>query len=107
MKKILTTLAALSACAGTQLFAQTVNAKKDVVTFNLTTYAQSSVSTAKNQKNAGLWSDEPTFYSTATGSLKTAGILQAISYVLHGTPNYYSRFSNPQLVLVQGELGGF
>jgi len=105
MKKTLTTLAALAACAGTQLFAQ--NAKTDVVSFSLTTYAQSSVSTSPTVRNAGLWSQGPQYYKTANGKLNTTGVLQAIAIVLHGTPGYYSKFSNPQLVLVQGELTGF
>src|SRR3974390_2663653 len=104
MKKTLIT-AALAACVGTQLFAQ--NAKTDVITFSLQTFSQSSVSTAQVAKNAGLWSQGPLFYKTASGRITTADIIKDIAIVTHGNSGYYSKFSNPQLVLVQGELGGF
>lgn len=90
------------ACAGTQLFAQ--NAKEDVITFSLTRYAQSSVSTS-SAANSGNWSDGPTIYKTATYKTTTSDVLKAIAIVLHGNAGYYD--SRAQLVLVQGELGGF
>ncbi len=102
MKKTLTTVAALVACAGTQLFAQ--NAKEDVITFSLTRYSQTSVSTSA-VANSGNWSDGPTVYKTASGRVTTADVLKSIAIVLHGNAGYYS--SRAQLVLVQGELGGF
>ena len=103
MKKTLTTVAALVACAGTQLFAQ--NAKEDVITFSLTRYAQNSVSTSATSLNAGNWSDPPTVYKTATSRVTTTDVLKAIAIVLHQNAGYYD--SRAQLVLVQGELGGF
>jgi hypothetical protein len=102
MKKTLITAVALAACAGTQLFAQ--NAKQDVITFSLTRYAQVSVSTS-TAANAGNWSDGPTIYKTTSYKIATADVIQAIAEVLHGNPGYYG--SRSQLVLVQGELGGF
>ncbi len=90
------------ACAGTSLFAQ--NFKEDVITFSLTRYAQNSVSTS-SLPNAGNWSDDPTIYKTATSRVATVDVLKAIAIVLHGNAGFYD--SRAQLVLVQGELGGF
>jgi hypothetical protein len=103
MKKTLTTVAALVACAGTQLFAQ--NTKEDVITLSLTRYAQNSVSTSATTANAGLWTDPPTIYKTASSRFTTTDVLKAIAIVLHGNAGAYT--SRAQLVLVQGELGGF
>ena len=91
------------ACAGTQLFAQ--NAKEDIITFSLTEQGQTSVSTSPTALNAGNFSAPPQYYKTGTKKFATADLLHAIGYVLHGTPAYYSSKAN--LVLVQGELGGF
>jgi len=102
MKKTLITAVALAACAGTQLFAQ--NAKQDVIAFSLTRWAQLSVSTS-TAANAGNWSDGPTIYKTTSYKIATADVIQAIAIVLHGNAGYYGTRS--QLVLVQGELGGF
>src|SRR3974390_256916 len=103
MKKTLIAAVALAACAGTQLFAQ--NAKEDVISVNLTRYAQNSVSTSSTVANAGLWTDPPTIYKTANTKLTDADILKAIAIVLYGNSSKYG--SNSKLVLVQGELGGF
>jgi hypothetical protein len=101
MKKTLTAMA-LAAGVGTQLFAQ-LN-KEDTITFALTTYSQTSVSTT-TAVDVGNWSDLPTHYKTGTKKITQTQILQAIGYVLHGNANWYS--SKASLVLVQGELSGF
>jgi len=102
MKKTLIA-AALVACAATQLFAQ--NAKQDVITFQLTRYAQNSVSTAANQNNAGFWSQGPLYYRTTTTKIANSDVLNAIAEVLYRNPGKYG--SMAQIVLVQGEMGGF
>jgi len=103
MKKTLITAVALAACAGTQLFAQ--NAKEGVITFALTLDQQTSISTSATVANQGLWSQGPQYYKGALSKRTTADIIQSIAYVLHQNAGYYS--SKAQLVLVQGELGGF
>jgi len=103
MKKTLITVAALVACAGTQLFAQ--NAKEDTLTFNMSRQNQVSVSDSSSSANHGLWIAPPSIYKTKTTKLATADILRAIATVVYGNPNAYS--SQAKLVLVQGELGGF
>ena len=83
------------------------NIKEGVITFSMTEWVQTSVSAIKGVKDGGNWSAQPQYY-TMSGSarLTTANILQSISYVLHGrNSGYYS--SKAQLVLSQGELGGF
>ncbi|MEI6393261.1 MAG: hypothetical protein WCT12_19425 [Verrucomicrobiota bacterium] len=103
MKKTLITAVALAACAGTQLFAQ--NAKEGVITFALTLDQQSSISTSSTLANQGLWSQGPQYYKGVLSKRATADVIQSIAYVLHQNAGYYS--SKAQLVLVQGELGGF
>jgi hypothetical protein len=104
MKKTLVAVVALAACAGTQLFAQST--KEGVMAFALTGQGQSSVSISATKSNDGGWNSPPTVYKTFTSKLNAAGIIKAISVVLHdGNANYYS--SKAQLVMVQGELGGF
>src|SRR5262249_27256449 len=71
----------------------------------LTRYAQNSVSTSLTVANAGLWTDPPTIYKTATSKLTDADILKSIAVVLYGNSSKYG--GNSKLVLVQGELGGF
>jgi len=102
MKKTLVTAVALAACAGTQLFAQ--NAKQDVIGISLTRWAQVSVSTS-SAANQGVWEQGPTVYKTQSYRLSTANVIQSIGIVLHNSAGYYG--SRSQLVLVQGELGGF
>jgi hypothetical protein len=102
MKKTLITAVALVACAGTQLFAQ--NAKEGAITFSLSLQQQASVSTSTGN-NQGGWSQGPQYYKSTTLKRATADVIQAIGFVLHRNPGYYS--SKAQLVLVQGELGGF
>jgi hypothetical protein len=103
MKKTLITAVALAACAGTQLFAQ--NSKEGVITFALTAYEQASVSTSPNSANSGLWSQGPMYYKSQTVKKSTTDVLKAIGAVLYHNGNAFS--SKAQLVLVQGELGGF
>jgi len=102
MKKTLITAVALAACA-TQLFAQ--NVKEDVVTLSLSLQQQKSVSTSKTVLNAGLWSQVPQYYKTMSSKITQANVIQAIAAVMHGNAGFYG--SRSQLVLVQGELGGF
>jgi hypothetical protein len=90
-------------CSG-QFIVTPQNTKQDVITFSLTRYAQSSISIS-NAANTGNWSDAPTIYKTATSRVTTADILKAIAIVLHGNAGYYP--ASAQLVLVQGEIGGF
>jgi hypothetical protein len=108
MKRTLIAVA-LAACAGTQLFAQ--NVKEGVITFALKQERQNSVSTSPTKANAGNWSQRPMHYKTAPiAVLDNWRILQSIAYVMHGSPSYYTKPSavgGAQLVLVQGELGGF
>ena len=104
MKKTLITAAALAACVGTHLLAQTQMAKQDTITFALTGQYQNSVSTSTTP-NAGAWGPLPGYYKTASSKVATANIIQAIAIVLHGNAGFYS--SKAQLVLVQGELSGF
>lgn len=103
MKRTLITAAVLAALAGTQAFAQ--NTKEGVITFALTASEQLSVSTSPTALNAGLWSSGPQYYKTQTIKKTTTHVLQAISQVLYKTGGRFS--SRAQLVLVQGELGGF
>ncbi|HVM47906.1 MAG TPA: SdrD B-like domain-containing protein, partial [Candidatus Acidoferrum sp.] len=79
-------------------------AKQDIITVSLIRYGQYSVSIS-NAPNMGNWSDGPTVYKTATYRLTTADIIRAIAIVLHGNAGYYP--ASAQLVLVQGEIGGF
>jgi hypothetical protein len=104
MNKTLITAATFAACAAMQLPAQSF--KEGVITFSLTTYAQNSVSTSKTVLNAGRWSQRPQYYKTTTVRRTTTDVLKAISVVLH-YPNSSFYSSKAQLVLVQGELGGF
>jgi hypothetical protein len=103
MKKTLITAVALAACAGTQLFAQ--NAKEGVITFALTLNEQASVSTSASTANFGNWSAGPQYYKSTTVKKTTTHVLQAISMVLYKNGGGFS--PKAQLVLVQGELGGF
>ncbi len=106
MKRILITAVALAACVGTPAFAQ--NIKQGVITFALTGQYQSSVSNSKSSANSGTWADDvygPKYYKTSSSKLNTANILSYIGAVYWGNPKHYS--SKAQLVLVQGELGGF
>jgi hypothetical protein len=105
MKKMKTTAAivALAACAGTQLFAQSV--KECTITFSLTVQQQASVSTSATVLNAGAWSQRPTHYKTTSSKITQVDILRAISVVMHKTGTYYT--SQAKLVLEQSELGGF
>jgi len=103
MKKTLVTTIALAACAGSQLFAQ--NTKEGVITFSLSLQQQSSVSTSATTPNSGRWSQGPQYYKSTTLKRSTTDVIQSIGYVLHKNPGYYS--SKAQLVMVQGELGGF
>ena len=103
MKKTLV-IAALVACAATQMFAQ--NAKEGALTFALTYQRQDNVTTKQGQKYVGKWSQRPAFYtSKQSQKLNTKNILQDIGVVLHQNSGYYT--SKAQLVFVQGELGGF
>jgi len=104
MKKTLITAAALTACVGTSLLAQTQMAKEDVITFALTGQYQNSVSSTTSP-NAGTWGSPPGYYKTASSKVATSYVIQCIGYVLHGNAGFYS--SKAQLVLVQGELSGF
>jgi hypothetical protein len=103
MKKTITTVTALLACAGAQLLAQ--NAKQGVITLSLTAQGQASVSTSKTASNFGTWEAGPLYYKTAKTKVATANVLQAIAKVVHNNAGFYS--SKAQLVLVQGELAGF
>jgi hypothetical protein len=103
MKTTLATIAALAACASTQLFAQ--NVKVDTITMALTVMQQVSVSTSATVANAGNFSQGPKYYKTTTFKMTDKDILKAISFVMHTNASYYS--SKATLQLVQGELGGF
>lgn len=117
MKKKLVTALTLAACTATPLFAQ--NVKQGLMTFALLKQRQTSISTTSAAGNTGNWSQGPKYYSTkdpSTGSpyvaLTTSNIVTYIAYVLRGNAAYYSlkpSLTKPaaQLVLVQGELGGF
>lgn len=110
MKRTLITAVALAACVGTQMFAQ--NVKEGVITFALTEQHQKSISTNPNVNNAGKWSQIPQYYKTGSVAINTKTILQCIGFVLHDNANYYTTQGTKtvpaaQLVLVQGELGGF
>lgn len=105
MKKTVITAIALAACVGTPLFAQTYNAKEDVMTFALTLQQQESVSATKGGINAGNWSSVPQYYKTMSSKVTQANIIQAVAVVLHGNAGYYG--PKAVLELVQGELSGF
>lgn len=102
MKRTLITAAVLAAFAGTQAFAQ--NTKEGVITFALTASEQSSVSTSQSP-NAGNWSQGPQYYKTTAVKKSTTQVLNAIARILYHNANFFS--PKAQLVLVQGELGGF
>lgn len=92
------------ACAGPQVFAQ--KAKEGVITFSLTFDRQQSVSNDKSKENYGNWSQYPEYYKTKkSNKLSTTQVLQYIGWCVARNPGLYS--SKAQLVLVQGELGGF
>jgi hypothetical protein len=117
MKKKLVTAVTLAACAVTPLFAQ--NVKQGVITFALNQARQTSVSVSSSTGNAGRWEQGPKYYSTkdpktaqAFAKVTTSNIVTYIAAVLHKNPSYYSMKPSStkpaaQLVLVQGELGGF
>jgi hypothetical protein len=104
MKKTLITAVALAACAGTQLFAQ--NTKEGVISFALTANEQQNVTTSNSRKSTdGFWSDVPRYYFATTVKKNTSHVLRAIGAVLYKNGSAFS--SKAQLVMVQGELGGF
>jgi len=102
MKRTLLTVAALVAFAGTQAFAQ--NTKEGVITFALTAGEQTDVSTSAGSRT-GNWSQGPQYYTAKDSKKTTANVLKAIAQVLYHNGSAFS--SKAQLVLVQGELGGF
>jgi hypothetical protein len=105
MRKKLITALILGACVSTSLFAQTV-VKQDIITISLMGTEQSSVSTSATVANMGNWSDGPMYYKTNVVKVTDRDIIRYIGAVLWKNANHYNA-KTAQVVLVQGELGGF